>query len=208
MQDGYKHLDNGKKPNLRMNILGSNNFRWVITVIIVSFIISASLSVVSSKILERLHSGFAFFVVLFIILIGIIFDIIGIAVTAAEEAPFHAMASRKYYGAKQSIKLIRNANKVSSICNDVIGDISGVISGTASALIVLNITADKSAFVASIATVVVTGLVAAITIGGKAVGKTIAIENSNYIVYKVGVITAFFSFDKINKSKTKGRTGK
>ena len=36
--------------------------------------------------------------------------------------------------------LIRNAGKVSSFCNDVIGDISGVISGTASALIVFNIT--------------------------------------------------------------------
>lgn len=208
MQDGYKRLDNGKKVNLRLNLIGSNNFKWVISVVIMSFFISASLSIVSSNLLQRLHSSLAFFVVLFIILIGIIFDIIGIAVTAAEEAPFHAMASRKYYGARQSIMLIRNANKVSSICNDVIGDISGVISGTASALIVLNITADKSAVIASVITVVVTGLVAAITIGGKAVGKTIAIENSNYIVYKVGVITAFFSFNRTNKSKTKGRTSK
>jgi len=208
MQDGYKHLENGKKVNLRLNLIGANNLKWIFSVITISFFISASLSIASSKLLEHLHSSFAFFVVLFIILIGIIFDIIGIAVTAAEEAPFHAMASRKYYGARQSIKLIRNANKVSSICNDVIGDISGVISGTASTLIVLNITSDKSAFVSSAITVLVTGLVAAITIGGKAIGKTIAIENSNYIVYKVGVITAFFSFEKTNKSKTKGRTNK
>jgi hypothetical protein len=208
MQDGYKHLDNGKKVNLRLNLVGTGNFKWVISVVVMSFFISATLSIVSSNLLERLQSGLAFFVVFFIILIGIIFDIIGIAVTAAEEAPFHAMASRKYFGARQSIKLIRNANKVTSICNDVIGDISGVISGTASALIVLNITADKSAFTASALTVLVTGLVAAITIGGKAIGKTIAIENSNYIVYKVGVITSLFSLDKMNKSKTKGRAGK
>jgi len=199
MQDKFKHLDNGKKVNFRLNLVGSKNYKWVLGVTFISFVISASLSIISSNLLERLHNSLAFFVLLFIILIGIIFDIIGIAVTSAEEAPFHAMASRKYYGARQSILLIRNANKVSSICNDVVGDISGVISGTASALIALNITTGKSVLLSSLITVIITGLVAAMTIGGKALGKTFAIENSNYIIYKVGIVLAFFRFG--NKDK-------
>lgn len=209
MQDKFKHLDNGKKVHFRLNLIGSKNYKWVISVTLISFLISAAFSILSSNLLERLHSSLAFFVVLIIILFGIIFDIIGIAVTAAEEAPFHAMASRKYYGAKQAILLIRNANKVSSICNDVIGDISGVISGTASALIILNITVGKSALIISAISLLVTGLVAAITIGGKAIGKTIALENSNYIIYRVGMLLAFFRFgNSEKKNKTKGRINK
>ncbi|WDC83794.1 hypothetical protein PL321_14940 [Caloramator sp. mosi_1] len=79
---------------------------------------------------------FCFFVLISIIFVGIIFDIIGVAVTAAEEAPFHSLASRKVKGAKTAVKLIRNADKVSNFCNDVIGDICGVVSGAAGAIII------------------------------------------------------------------------
>ena len=79
--------------------------------------------------------GVAFLILLAIILIGIIFDIIGMAVATADEKPFHSMASRKVAGASDAIKLLRNAERVSSICNDVVGDICGVVSGSASATI-------------------------------------------------------------------------
>jgi len=119
---------------------------------------------------------FSILIVLVIVFIGIIFDIIGIAVTSADESPFHAMASRKYYGAKQAIRLIRNANKVSSFCNDVVGDICGVISGTASAFIVFKVSQSVGGIVAFLVELSFAGFVAALTIGGKAIGKTIAIE--------------------------------
>lgn len=152
---------------------------------------------ISELVLENASNFLAFIIVFIIILIGIIFDIIGIAVTAADEAPFHALASRKYFGAKRSIKLIRNANKVSSFCNDVIGDICGIISGTAGALIVIRITVGKSALESTLYGLIMSGIIAAITVGGKAMGKTIAISNSNYIVYKVGVVLQFIS-DKVD----------
>ena len=59
---------------------------------------------------------------------GIFFDIIGVAVTVANEHEFHAKATKKVKGSKDSIKLIRNAPKVANICADVIGDICGVLS--------------------------------------------------------------------------------
>jgi Mg2+/Co2+ transporter CorB len=167
------------------------NWKWVFLITMVSFVLSSSLSLTSSILLEDVGIILSLLIVLIIVFIGIIFDIIGIAVTAADESPFHAMASRKVYGAKQTIKLIRNANKVSNFCNDVIGDICGVISGTASAFIIMSAFGAKSTELSTIASLGLTGMVASLTIGGKAVGKIIAIEKSNYIVYKVGVIFKF-----------------
>lgn len=210
MDDNYKHPANERKVKFRPNTVGSKkeNFKWVVFVTLFTFVLSSSLSIISSTLLEDKNIYISFFIVLLIILIGIIFDIIGIAVTAAEEAPFHAMASRKVYGAKQAIKLIRNANKVSSICNDVVGDICGVISGAASGFIVIKIAATTSGNVQTLASVGITGTVAALTIGGKAIGKTIAMEKSNYIVYKVAIILKFltgrFGFIKLGtKEKNK-----
>lgn len=204
MDDNYKHPADEKKVRFKLNLVGSKNYKWVLIITLTSFFLSATLSFLSSNLLQGINTILAFCVVLAIILIGIAFDVIGIAVTAADETPFHAMASRKYYGAKQSIKLIRNANKVSSFCNDVVGDICGVISGTASAYIVLRITQNVGALYGTIIGLVISGLVAAMTIGGKAVGKTLAIENSNYIVYKVGVILMFF-IGRINVGKRRKR---
>lgn len=194
MDDNYKHPVDEKKVKFRPNIVGSRreNILWIITISITSFILSASMLFISSEILADAKIITAFFVVLVIIFIGIIFDIIGIAVTAADETPFHAMASRKYYGARQSIRLIRNANKVSSFCNDVVGDICGVISGTAGALIVVNIENTQGGVENPLAGLIIGGIIAALTVGGKAIGKTFAIANSNYIVYKAAVVIQFF----------------
>lgn len=208
MDDNYKQPVNGKKLKFRTNVVGSKkeNNRWVLFITTLTFFLSSSLSIVSSVLLEDVSLFFSILIVFIIVFIGIVFDIIGIAVTAADESPFHAMASRKFYGAKQAIKLIRNANKVSSVCNDVVGDICGVISGTSSAFIVVKITQSGSGVVSTVVGLCFTGFVASITIGGKAIGKTIAISNSNYIVYKVGVILKFlfgkFGFGN-NDSKRK-----
>ena len=44
---------------------------------------------------------------------------------------YHAMSSKKIKGAKKAVSFKKNADKVSSFCNDVIGDICGIISGSA-----------------------------------------------------------------------------
>ncbi|MGI6669209.1 MAG: Mg2+ and Co2+ transporter CorB [Acetivibrionales bacterium] len=179
------------KPNSADYNSKKSNIRWVIIVTIASFIISAFFSVVSSDILKEAKIFTAFIVILVIIITNIVFDIIGTAVTAAEEAPFHAMASKKFYAARQSIRLIRNADKVSNVCNDIVGDICGIISGAAGAYIILRIIGDHEAV--TTAELFVTGMITALTVGGKAFGKIIALRNSNSIIYKVGVITKFIT---------------
>ena len=147
--------------------------------------------------------GCLLFIILFIIvLIGIVFDVIGVAVTSADEKPFHSMASRKVPGAQESIKLLRNAERVSSICNDVVGDICGVVSGAASATIAAQVIANNDFSWPRIVTLVLSSLVAGLTVGGKAIGKTFAIKSCTVIVHSVGkVIWAFRNIPLLGKKK-------
>ena len=124
--------------------------------------------------------------------IGIVFDIIGVAVTACPEAPFHAMASRKVAEAPDALRLLRNANRVSSFCNDVIGDICGVISGSASAVIAARAVLGMESTKATIVTLGMSALVAAVTVGGKAVGKTFAMGGSVQVVRSTAKVLCFF----------------
>jgi len=128
----------------------------------------------------------AFLILLAIVFIGIIFDVVGVAVTSADEKPFHSMASRKVPGSLESIRLLRNAERVSSICNDVVGDICGVVSGSASATIAAQILQKFEFSAPQIIGLAMSALVAGLTVGGKAVGKTYAIGSCTKIVQIVG----------------------
>jgi len=184
-------LDNKKSIKFNKKRVGNSkeeNTRWVIKITILTFGISAILSFISEMLLRNVEVLVAFIILIIIIMIGIIFDIIGVAVTAADETPFHSMSSRKITGAKTSVKLIRDASKVSNICNDAIGDISGIISGAAGAVVIeriMNISSSSDKLALSIA---LSSITASITVGGKALGKHFAITQCNNIVYKIGYI--------------------
>ena len=162
------------------------NIRWVVTIFLVTIFISGSISFLSDILMENSSMGVAFLILLAIILIGIIFDIIGMAVATADEKPFHSMAARKVPGAQESIQLLRNAERVSSICNDVVGDICGVVSGSASATIATQILRNFEFTWPQIVTLLMSALVAGLTVAGKAIGKTFAIGSCTQIVSLVG----------------------
>ena len=182
---------NGKKKEEKK----PGRMRWPLQVFVMSVVISAIISLASSEVLEGAALPLAFVVLLVIILTGIIFDIIGVAVTAADERPFHSMAARKTPGARQALHLIRRANKVSSFCNDVVGDICGIVSGSTAAVIVTRL---QQAFsLRSVAiSLAITALVSGLTIGGKAIGKTFAIDKSTAVLQIVGRIMYVFSRKK------------
>lgn len=146
----------------------------------------------------KVSLGLAIAVLFVIIFTGIFFDLLGIAVTSAEETPFHAMAAHRLRGAKESITIIRNAGPVANFFNDVIGDISGIISGSAAAAILIKINQEIS-FENTALSFVLTAIIAAITVGGKAIGKEIALRHSGYVVFKMGYILSFLSFRKSKK---------
>lgn len=157
---------------------------WVVRVFLLSVSISALLSFLSEIVLEQTGFIIAVLVMMCFVGLGIVFDIIGVAVTAADTKPFFSMASHRTKGAKEAIWLINNANKVSSICNDVVGDICGIVSGTTGAVIVLEIQ-QKFGLRALFVSIAVTALISGLTIGGKAVGKEIAMKKSKQVVYFV-----------------------
>ena len=126
----------------------------------------------------------AFTLLLVIIFLGIFFDIVGTAVTAAELPPFNARAAKKIFGAKQGVKLIHNADIVANICNDVIGDIAGTLSGAIGAGIVITLNQEIPNADVVLAGAVMTSLIAALTVGGKAMGKKIAVKNADNIIFK------------------------
>ncbi len=168
-----------------------SNIKWYIQVFITTFTLSMIFSYISANGVSNLDIIPAIIILIAVILIGIIFDIIGVAVTVANEEEFHAKATKKVEGSKDSIKLIRNASKVANICADVIGDICGVLSGAISALIAVKIT-EKFGLSFNIQ-FILSATVAALTVGGKAIGKEIATNNSTKIVHRVGKVVNKFS---------------
>ena len=169
----------------------NKTIRWVVTIFFTTILISGTISLLSDEIMARSGMAVAFLILLFIILIGIIFDIIGVAVTSADEKPFHSMAARKVPGAQEAIRLLRNAERVSSICNDVIGDICGVVSGSASATIAAQVLAKFDFTWPMVVSLVMSALVAGLTVGGKAIGKTFAMNSCTTIVHTAGKIVYF-----------------
>ena len=164
----------------------SRTIRWVVTIFLVTIVVSGVISLISDEVMENSGMAVAFLILLIIVMVGIIFDIIGVAVTSADEKPFHSMAARKVPGAKESIKLLRNAERVSSICNDVVGDICGVVSGSASATIAALILTRVEVGWPRGVSLVMSALVAGLTVGGKAIGKTFAVNSCTQIVHMVG----------------------
>ena len=161
-----------------------SNRKWVIQSFIMTFILSMVFSYISTNGVSNLSLIPAILILILVILIGIFFDIVGVAVTVANEEEFHAKATKKVEGSKHSIKLIKNAPKVANICADVIGDICGVLSGAISALISVKITSQFGLNMDL--QFLLSALVSAITVGGKALGKNIANSKSTEIVHIVG----------------------
>ena len=128
----------------------------------------------------------------FLVLASILFDAIGVAVTSCDDAPIIAMASRKLYGAKTAMWLVKNSSTVASICNDVIGDIFGIISGACAAAIVVKLALSMADGWQRWLAIIVAGVVSAVTIGGKAFMKNVAIKNSKEFVLFVARLLAVF----------------
>ena len=159
-----------------------SNTKWVLTATGISFILSAILSAATDKVVDLLPIVIATTALIFIIALGIIFDIIGLAVATADIAPFNSMAARRLKTGQKAVWLINNAEKVSSFCNDIVGDIAGIVSGATGAGIAIKLFIDLDPDIAFLLTLALTSLISALTVGGKALGKTVAIEHSTKIV--------------------------
>lgn len=188
-------------------IANSINMRWVRFITFWTLILSMGISVLSDAFVSKVNIFFSTLLLLTIILIGILFDIIGIAVTAAEVKGFHAMGANKVPSANYAISLIRNADKVANFCNDVIGDICGIVSGAVGASIVFRLLGIWGIVDGTLISVLFTGAISAVTVGGKAIGKSISMTYAQEIVMACAKIMRSFARLKPHKSNRKKNKG-
>jgi hypothetical protein len=158
-----------------------------------TFFIALLVSLGSEALVRVVNSVIVAIILLIIIIcLGIFFDIIGTAATAANLPPFNARAAKKVFGAKQAVKIIRNNDLMANFCNDVIGDIAGTLSGAIGAGIIVSLSTRLAFIDLILGGAVMTSLIAALTVGGKAVGKGVAVNHANSIIFRVAVFLAWW----------------
>ena len=167
------------------------NVNWIYKVFLLSFILSLLFISGSSYIANYANSIILGIIIITVIIVGIVFDMIGVAVLTSNESSLHAKASKKLKGAKEAISLLKNAPRVSSVCNDVVGDVCGIVSGSLGAVLTINIATYFHLNIVLVTTIV-TAVISALTVGGKAIFKTIATKKADNIVYNVGKIISYF----------------
>ena len=148
---------------------------WPLRVFLLAVALSAVMSFFSSTALEGAGYMVTLLVLAVFIALGIMFDMVGVAVTAADPKPFHSMAAHKEKGGREAIRLLQ------------VGDICGIVSGSTAAVIVTQLQRDLST-TSVLISIGVTALISGITIGGKALGKSMAINDCTKVVYRVARI--------------------
>ena len=165
---------------------------WILKAFLLTFVIALFFNAVSNVITNKFDNIIVLSILdLVFIIIGIIFDIIGTSVLTAEESTFHAKSAKKIKGAKEGVYLIKNGSRISSICNDVIGDICGIVCGSLSALIGILLSV-KFGISSVLAIIVVSSITSSLTVGGKAIGKKIAVRDGDEIIFVVSKLLSKF----------------
>ena len=172
------------KKNSRSN--KTAKWSWIVKIFAITLVIATILSLASETALRNFSLPLAFITLIFFVLLGIVFDAIGVAVATADITPFIAMSSKRVKGAKEGLFLLKRAEVVSNICNDVVGDICGIISGAAGGIIVLEIVSKTQSVSQLMISVILSAMIAGLTVSGKALGKIIAMSDNKEIVLIVG----------------------
>lgn len=165
---------------------------WTLKVFFLTFILAVTFSLIANY-LGKFNNIVLSICIVAIIIIGILFDLIGTAVLSCDMKVLHSRASQKLKGAKNAIALAKNASTVSSFCNDVVGDVCGIVSGSLVTVLVVNmfVSGDTSLW-----NVILSSILSSLTVGGKALGKTVGVKKSNDIIYNVGKLLSIFSHKK------------
>lgn len=203
-----KHCDKSQKDDKKKKSSKKKRNVWWIKATVISLVLSAFFSYLSEIVSNAEQIVVVIILLAFLILSGILFDAIGVAVTSCDTTPIISMASRKVYGAKTALWLTKNSDTVSSVCNDIVGDIFSIISGACSAALVVKITMSLQQTWQIVLSIAVSAIVSAMTIGGKAFMKKIAISNSKDFVMFVARVLAIFNKDerKIRKNQKEAKT--
>ncbi len=178
-------------------------FHWPLIAFILSITLSMAFGVLSEVALNGANIFIAIAVIIVFLIISIITDMIGVAVTACDIKNFRAMAAKKVRGSKEAIMLKKNADRVSSIFADILGDICSILSGAAGAVVASSlITQNMTDFVGVIVASLVSAVIAALIISGKALMKKYSMEHADGIILILGKILSIFHISRKSKNKS------
>ncbi len=175
---------------------------WYVEIFVLSLLLCFAFAVFSQIMLLNASFCWALFLVLFLIFVSVVFDIVGVAVTASSIKPFLKLKqSGKTKGVKTAMWFVKHADKVSSICTDVVGDICSIVSGASGMAIALILVNQFSGASSVMLSILVSSLIASLTVLGKALGKTFAINNPTKILLGTSKFLEFFWFKNKKTSK-------
>jgi len=168
--------------------------RYILLVLTGTFAATVAFSFVSETFVQRLEMlGLAVGFLVLIVTINIVFDLLGTAATAASEAPLNAMAARKVAGAQEGLQLVKNADKVANFANDVIGDVASIVAGALGISLVAQVLLWWPQVGEFWLNILVTAVIASVTVAGKAAGKRLAVTRANQVIFLAGRLVAGFN---------------
>ncbi len=199
-----KQKDNKKINNKELK--KRKQLIWTIKITIASFFISTLFGVLSQTAANKANVYILVFILLLFVFINIFFDGVAISVTTCDLKSLNSMAAQKVKNADIAVKLCKNGDKVASISADVVGDIAGILSGVCLGAIVLEIV--KLAKISqdikiTVISATISGVISAITIGGKAFMKSVAMAKNLQYVMVCATIISIFKISKKKKEKKK-----
>lgn len=169
-----------------------NNWSWIIKITVITFVISFLFTLMSDTVIPKVNIIISIILILLFIVIGVMADVVGLAAAASSTKSFHSMSARKVKAAPLAIKIVENSEKVSSFCNDVLGDICGIVSGSGGAALSIMIS-KKFGTSLVIVSLLITSLIASLTVSGKAAFKAYAVRDSEKIIFRVAKILSFLN---------------
>ncbi len=193
--DSLNKKDKTKKKKTKKKIM-PEWLAWGLCVLLLSFVLTIVFSFLTEISIKGSPVYICVIVLVVLLFLNIGCDVLANAVMTCDVQAFHAMASNKIRGAKRAVGLCRNATKLGSIFADVIGDICGIVSGSAGTALVVYIAASGGNLYELIASIGVSAVIGALTVGGKAIFKHFAVKYNKQIVFGFSKFTTFFKKEK------------
>lgn len=168
---------------------------WGVSVLFLSFALTVIFSFLTELAIQGSPAYVCIIVLIVLLVINIGCDMLANAIVSCLPEAFHAMASNKIKGAKRAVNFCKNQTKLSSIFADVIGDICGIVSGAAGTALVVHFALEGS-MQELILSILVSALIGALTVGGKALCKHFAVKYNKQITFGFAKFTTLFKREK------------
>ncbi len=168
---------------------GAKKYRWAINMFVIAICMSLFFGFISQTLLSSMGVIIASICICIFIFFNVLFDWLGIAVASADYEVFEKWNKEGVKGSSIGLSLCKNSEKMCSFCADVVGDICSTLCGAGGACIVATLTSSTlNKNIILFTSIMVSAIIAGVTIFFKAIMKEMALKKSNKIILKLGVL--------------------